>query len=250
MVNIWTIAKREYKLYFASPAAYVVAFFVLLVVGVFFYLNMSIAADPQQSQGYVPGGDVILYPMATILMLVIPGVTTRLLSDEQRMGTIELLLTAPVRDSELVIGKWLGGFMLLLTIIAITLVFPFLLNQYVDPGIDFGPVISGYLGIALMCSAFVAIGLFISSLFSNPIATFVITLLVNVFLWWILNPITQVIGPSAGGSELISYLDFQAHYFDNLVRGVIDLADVVYYVSLTVLALFLGSVVVETRRWR
>ncbi|MFC1878619.1 ABC transporter permease [Chloroflexota bacterium] len=250
MANIWTIAKREYKLYFVSPAAYVVAFVILIVVGIFFYLNLSIASDPQQAGGYVPGGDVTLYPLATMLVLVIPAITTRLISDEQRMGTIELLLTAPVRDSELVIGKWLGGLLLILTIVAVTLVYPLVLNQYVEPGIDQGPLVSGYLGIALMCASLVAIGVFVSSLFSNQVASFVVTLGVMIFMWWVLGPIAQVLGPAASGSQIVGYLDFQAHFFDNLVRGVIDLADVVYFVSLTTLALFLSSVVVETRRWR
>ena len=250
MANIWTIAKREYKLYFVSPAAYVVAFVILIVVGVFFYLNMSIASDPQQSGGYVPGSDVTLYPLATMLVLVIPLVTARLISDEQRMGTIELLLTAPVRDSELVIGKWLGGFLMMLTIVAITLIYPFVLNQYVEPGIDMGPLISGYLGIVLMCASLIAIGVLISALFSNQVATLVVTMGVMIFMWWVLGPIAQVMGPMANNAEVINYLDYQAHFFDNLVRGVIDLADIIYFVSLTALALFLASVLVETRRWR
>jgi ABC-2 type transport system permease protein len=233
MHNIWTIAKREYDLYFSSPVAYMVAFVILLVL----------------QQGYVPGVEITLVPLGTMLILVTPAITTRLLAEERRLGTIELLLTAPVRDWEMVVGKWLGGFFLLLTIVAITLVFPILLNQFVQPGIDQGPLVSGYLGMLLLCAALVAVGVFISSLFSNQIAAFVTTMGVMIFLWWVMRPIAQVTGPMGTGGELLGYLDFGGHFLDNLVRGVINLADVIYYLSVTALALFFGTVSVEIRRW-
>jgi len=247
MANIWTIAKREYKLYFTGPAAYMVAFMILLVLGIFFYLNLQVAVQNPQ---FVPGVDITLVPLATVLVLVVPAITTRLIADEQRMGTIELLLTAPVRDSEVVVGKWLGGFLLLLTIVLVTLVYPLMLNQFVEPGLDQGPLLTGYLGIALLCASLVAIGVLISALFSNQIATFAVTMGVFIFLWWVLGPIAQVLGPVAGSSELISYLDFNSHVFNNLLRGVIDLEDIVYFLSLTALSLFLATMTVETRRWR
>jgi len=250
MYNIWVIAKREYNLYFASPVAYAVAFVVLIVLGVFFYLNLSVALSSQYGGSFVPGSDTTLYPLATMLMLVTPAITTRLLAEEQRLGTIELMLTAPVRDWELVVGKWLGGFLMMLTIVAVTLIYPLVLNFLVDPGIDKGPLISGYLGIVLLCMSLVAIGVFVSSLFNNQIAAFVTTLGVLVFLWWIVGPIAQVTSQAAGGSELINYLDYNQHFFNNLVRGIIDLTDIIYYVSVTALALFLGTMAVETRRWR
>lgn len=246
MHNIWTIAKREYNLYFSSPVAYMVAFVILVVLGIFFYLNIQVATI---QQGYVPGVEITLVPLGTMLILVTPAITTRLLAEERRLGTIELLLTAPVRDWEMVVGKWLGGFFLLLTIVAITLVFPVLLNQFVQPGIDQGPLVSGYLGMALLCAALVAVGVFISSLFSNQIAAFVTTMGVMIFLWWVMRPIAQVAGPMGTGGELIGYLDFGGHFLDNLVRGVINLADVIYYLSVTALALFFGTVSVEIRRW-
>jgi ABC-2 type transport system permease protein len=247
MYNIWTIAKREYKLYFASPVAYVVAGIILFILGIFFYLNLTVATS---QSSYVPGVDATLIPFATLLVLVTPAITTRLLAEEQRIGTIELLLTAPIRDWELVVGKWLGGFLLLLTIVAMTLVYPLVLHQLVKPGIDQGPLISGYLGIALLCAALVGVGVVVSALFSNQVAAFITTIGAMIFIWWIIGPIAQVLGSASGGSELLSYLDFQSHYFDNLVQGVIDLKDIVYYLSVTALTLFLSSVLVEMRRWR
>ena len=246
MVNVWTIAKREYNLYFSSPVAYMMAFVVFLVLGIFFFLNLQVAI---QQQGYVPGAEITMAPLATLLVLITPAITTRLLAEERRLGTIELLLTAPVRDWELVVGKWLGAFFMLLTIVAITIVYPLLLNQLVDPGIDQGPLLSGYLGLILLSASMVAVGVFISSLFSNQIAAFVTTLGGLIFLWWVLSPIAQVTGPLGGSSELITYLDYSGHYFDTMLRGVIDLKDVVFYLSVTALALFFGTVSIEIRRW-
>ena len=246
MHNIWTIAKREYNLYFSSPVAYMMAFVVFLVLGIFFYLNLQYASG---QQGYVPGAEIIMAPLATLFVLITPAITTRLLAEERRLGTIELLLTAPVKDWELVVGKWLGGFFLLATIIAITLIYPLLLNQLVDPGIDQGPLLSGYLGLLLLAASMVAVGVFVSSLFSNQIAAFITTLGALIFLWWVLSPIAQVTGPLGKSSELLSYMDYSGHFFDTMLRGVIDLKDVVFYLSLTALALFLGSVSTEMRRW-
>jgi ABC-2 type transport system permease protein len=246
MVNIWTIAKREYNLYFSSPVAYMIAFVVYLILGIFFFLNLQVAST---QQGYVPGAEITMAPLATMLVLITPAITTRLLAEERRLGTIELLLTAPVRDSELVVGKWLGGFLLMVTIIVITLVYPLMLNQLVSPGIDQGPLLSGYLGLILLSASMVAVGVFVSSLFSNQIAAFVSTLGMLIILWWVLSPIAQVTGPLGNNSELISYLDYSGHYFDSLLRGVVDLKDVVFYLSVTALALFFGTVSVEIRRW-
>jgi ABC-2 type transport system permease protein len=137
----------------------------------------------------------------------------------------------------------------MVTIVALTLVYPIILNQLVDPGIDQGPLISGYLGLILLCAALVAIGVFVSSLFSNQIAAFVATIGLLIFLWWILGPVSRAAGSTGTFSEIMTYLDFNNHYFDNLVRGVIDLKDVVYYLSVTALALVFGTVSIEVRRW-
>ena len=246
MVNIWTISKREYSLYFSSPVAYMVAFVVYLVLGIFFFLNLQVAGA---QQGYVPGADIVMAPLATMLVLITPALTTRLLAEERRLGTIELLLTAPVRDWELIVGKWLGAFLLLLTIIVVTLIYPLLLNQLVSPGIDQGPLLSGYLGLVLLSASMVAVGVFVSSLFSNQIAAFVTTLGALIFLWWVLSPIAQVGSQLGGGSEIVNYLNYSGHYFDTLLQGVIDLKDIVFYTSVTALALFFGTVSVEIRRW-
>lgn len=246
MRNIWTIAAREYKYFFGSPIAYLITFGILLVLGIFFYLNIQVATQQQ----FVPTVQITIGPLATLLMLAIPAVTTRSLAEERRLGTIELLLTAPVRDWELVIGKWLGSFLFMATIIGISLIFPFVLNEMVDPGIDQGPLITGYLGLILLTSTLVAVGVAISSFFNNQIAAFASIMATMILLWWVIGPIAQVLGPAGIGSTLVGYLDLSQHFFTNLMSGVMDLADIVYFLSVTALALFIGTMAVETRRWR
>jgi ABC-2 type transport system permease protein len=243
MRNIWTIAKREYKLYFATPIAYIVAFFLLIILGFLFYVNLTAAALQQ----YAPGVEIILGPMVTLLIFGTPAITMRLLAEEQRMGTIELLLTAPVRDFELVVGKWLGGFLFLVSLVAVTWIFPIVLNWMSDPGIDQGPLMTGYLGIVLICAALIAIGVAVSAFFSNQISAFFVTLGVVLLLWLIGMPARAT---GAIGGSLLSYLDFSEHFYQTLYQGVIDLADVVYYLSVTALALFIGTIAIEFRRWR
>ncbi len=243
MRNVWTIASREYKLYFSTPAAYMVAFMLLLILGIIFYANIA----GSMIQQFPPSIQGVMGPMMTLLLFATPAVTMRLLAEEQRLGTMELLLTAPVRDWELVVGKWLGGLFFMLSILAVTWLYPIFMNQMVDPGIDQGPLVSGYLGIILFTSALVAIGVAVSSLFANQIAVFFATLGIYLLLWLVSLP-SQALG--AGGSELLTYLDISEHFYNTFYVGVIDLSDVVYFLSLTALALFLGSVSVETRRWR
>jgi len=243
MRNVWTIASREFKYYFSSPAAYMVAFMLLLVMGIIFYANIA----GSMMQQFPPTIQGVLGPLMTLLLFATPAITMRLLAEEQRLGTMELLLTAPVRDWELVVGKWLGGTLFMISVLAVTWLYPIFMNQMVDPGIDQGPLFSGYLGVLLFTMSLVAIGTAVSSLFSNQIAVFFATLLVFMVLWLISLP-SQVLG--AGGGELLRYLDFSEHFYNTFYIGVIDLSDVVYFLSLTALALFLGSVSVETRRWR
>jgi len=243
MRNVWTLASREYKLYFATPAAYLVAFVLLLIMGIIFYANVA----GSMIQQFPPTIQGVLGPLMTLLLFVTPAITMRLLAEEQRLGTMELLLTAPVRDWELVVGKWLGGFLFMVTILAVTWLYPIFLNQLVNPGIDQGPLVTGYLGVLLFTASLVAVGVAVSSLFANQIAVFFATLGVFLFLWLINLP-SQALG--AGGGELLRYLDISEHFYNTFYTGIIDLSDIIYYLSLTALGLFLGSVFVESRRWR
>lgn len=247
MRNVWTIAKREYKLYFASPIAYILGFVILLALGGYFFLNILYTMNAF-GQVPPPGVQVITSLLAFLLVFICPAVTMRTISEEARTGTLELMLTAPVRDWELVFGKWLGGFLFLLSIIAITWIYPIILNFLVEPGIDQGPLVSGYLGILLLAGAFLGVGVMISSFVTNQVATYLLTFGVLFIFWYILRITGQVL--SAPANEIFYYLDMSGHIYDNLLGGVIDLTDVVYYVSITALTIFTGSMAVEMRRWR
>ncbi|MBO9367597.1 MAG: ABC transporter permease subunit [Chloroflexi bacterium] len=247
MRNIWTIAKREYLHYFSTPIAYVVAFLLLLTVGILFVLNIVYYANNAMFGGGAPSPNLVTGPFAFLLLLSVPALTMRLISDENRMGTLELLLTAPVTDWELVVGKWLGAFLFLLTILALTLIYPLLLNIMVKPGIDFMLALSAYLGVILVAAALLGLGTGISALFSNPIASFFMTLAVFVVLWWLIGAPASVLST---GTELFSYLDMSNHFYDSFNQGVIKLTDLVYYLSLTLLGLFIGATAIEVRRWQ
>ena len=243
MRNVWIIAGREFRLYFISPVAYTVAAMVLLILGGIFAVNIYYGVVSGQVN---PDGRMVMGPLVTILLFATPALTMRAVADEQRMGTIELLLTSPVRDWEMVVGKWLGAMGFMLLIVAVTWVYPLILNRLTSPGIDQGVLVSAYLGLVVMVGAMVAIGILISSLFSNPVPAFFVTLAVLLGLWII----GGFASGSGSGSEVIRYLSFVDHYYSRLYRGILDLGDVIYYLSLTVLALFLGGQAVEARRWR
>jgi ABC-2 type transport system permease protein len=250
MRNIWIIAKREYNHYFISPIAYVVAFMILLTVGIIFAINIYFfIQNAFQSFGQVPDISPITGAFGFLLVLSIPAITMRLLADEARMGTLELLLTAPVRDFELVAGKWLGGLLFMLTILAVTLVYPLILNNLVTPGIDQQLVISSYLGVILVTAAFLALGVGFSAIFTNQVAAFFVTLSAFVFLWWLIGFPAQVMQGSTA-SEVFRYLDMKTHFYDALNVGSIKLSDLVYFFSLIALGLFMGTTAVEVRRWR
>ena len=248
MRNIWTIAKKEYDQFFSSPIAYVVSFGILGVVGIIFALNLYYyIQNAFQLSGQTPDISSVTGSFVFMLVLSIPALTMRLVADENRMGTMELLLTAPLRDAELIIGKWLGGFLFILTIVAITLIYPIILNNLVQPGIDLRVMASAYLGLILVASAFLGLGVGISALFENQIAAFFVTMSTFVFLWWLIGFPASLV---ANGGDVFRYLDMKSHFYDTLNVGVIQLGDLVYFISLTVLGLFTGTAAVETRRWR
>jgi ABC-2 type transport system permease protein len=243
MHNIWIIGRREYSTFFTSVTAYAVALMIFISLGIIFYANV-VAAQLQQ---IAPGIQIVLSPLITILLFSTPGITMKSLSEEQKSGTLELLMTAPLRDWELVIGKWLGGFMFLMTIALATLIFPAILNLLITPGLDVGMLVTNYIGLAFFAGSIVAVGIAASSFFSNQVAAFFATLGVLLALWMISFP-AQAAGISGG--SILQYLSITEHFFDTFYKGIIDLKDVVFYLSLTVLALFVGYVSIDSRRWR
>lgn len=247
MRNIWTIAKREYENYFNGPLAYVVMLAVLLPMSIYFSL-LLFYADQQAvfGAGIVPEIGPINGLFAFLMIFLSPALTMRLLSDEARMGTLELLLTAPVRDSELVIGKWLGSMLFALTILLITLIYPLVLNNFVEPGIDWLVVISSYIGLILLFAAMLALGVGISAIFTNQFAAFFVTLGILFFLYFMIGLPAGLL-PANG--DLFNYLSIN-NQFDQMNRGTVALGGIVYYLSLITFGLFAGTTAIEIRRWR
>ncbi len=247
MRNIWTIAKREYDNYFNSPLAYVVAFAILLPLGIYFALILWVSAEQAFIGGGAPEATPINWLFVFLMIFLSPALTMRALSDEARMGTLELMLTAPVRDFELVAGKWLGAMLFVITLALITLVFPIILNNFVSPSIDWKVVMSSYLGLVLVSSALLALGVGISAIFTNQFAAFFSTLGLFFFLWFM---ISLPAGYLQESGEVLNYLSLSNHFSQTMNIGTIHLGDIAYYLSLTALGLFVGTTAIEIRRWR
>lgn len=236
MRNALAIAGRELQAYFVSPIAYVVTAAFLLVSG---YLFAAILLLSQEATlRYLFGN------LTTILLFVAPLLTMRLLAEEQRSGTLELLLTSPVQDWEVVLGKWLASLGLFAGIMLLTGYYPLLLWRYGNP--DWGPVLTGYGGVLLLGGALLSLGTLTSALTSNQIVAAVLGVGLSI-LAWLIDALSQFTGSPISG--VFDYLSLSTHFYDFL-RGIVDTKDIVYYVSVIVVALFLATRVLETRRWR
>ncbi|NBU64099.1 MAG: ABC transporter permease [Chloroflexia bacterium] len=230
------IARRELLAYFISPIAYMVSAVFLLIAGYLFSLILI-----QSQQATMEG---LFFNIMVVLIFVVPLLTMRLLSDEQKSGTLEILLTAPVRDWEVVFGKYLAAMAMFGVMLACTLYFPFILWR-VGGSPDWGPIMTGYLGLLLLTSAMMAIGTLTSAITENQIVAAVLGFGILLLLWLI-----EAAGNVATGSaSVLSYLSMPSHYND-FARGAINLEDVVYYLSVTIAALFIATRMLETRRYR
>lgn len=236
MSNVVALTIKELRGYFVSPIAYVVTAGFLVLCGVFFAVILFFAREA--SLRY------LFSNMNVLLLLIAPLLTMRLLSEEHKSGTIELLLTAPVRDYEVVIGKYLAAVLLLAVMLGLTFSYPLVLMAFGEP--DWGPILSGYLGIALLGAAFLSIGLLTSSLTQNQIVAAVLSF-AALLLLWISGALADFFGPEIGG--VVRYLGVMEH-FDDFTKGVVDLKNVIYYLSIMAASLFLTVRVLEARRWK
>ncbi|MBL7209482.1 MAG: ABC transporter permease subunit [Dehalococcoidia bacterium] len=235
MRNTATIAFKEFKSYLTSPVGYIVIGIFLALTG--FVFSISPATYFETSiKGFMGIGSVLLLLLASVL-------TMRLLAEERKMGTAELLLTAPVRDSEIVVGKFLGSLGILAVMLVLTFYYPVLLMWFGDP--DLGPIATGYLGLFLLGCASLAVGLFASSLTSNQIVAAVVAGGI-LFALWFLGWTTDFLPEGLG--EVIGYMSL-SYYFSDFTRGVIDTRAVVYYLSIMGLFLFLTVRSLENSRW-
>ena len=240
MSNVLTIARKELAAYFNSPIAYIVIVLYLVVTSVFFFFL----------QGFFVIGTAWLRPFFGLLpwtlVFFVPPITMRLFAEEKKLGTIEVLMTLPVRDHEAVLGKFLGSYAFVATMIGLTLSLPLTVRWLGHP--DPGPIIGGYVGALLLAAAYVAVGLFISSLTENQIVAFLVAAVVLVALVLVGAPGVLAWVPDVA-VPFFSYLSLQTH-FDSLGRGVIDSRDVLYYVSAVAFFLTLTVWSVESRKWR
>jgi len=250
--NVVAIAQKELRSYFSSPLAYIVIGFFLLPFGVFFYLYLQSFVRQSMQMAQFGGAlninqQVIRYVLqnaSVIILFIMPMITMRTYSEEKRSGTIELLLTSPVSDVEIILGKFFGALGLYLAMLAVTLLYVGILFVYGNP--EWKPLVAAYLGLLLMGGAFLAIGLLISSTTSNQIVAGVITFVVFLLLW-IVGWFAESAGPTIG--PITSYLSITEH-FDDFSKGIIDTKHVIYYMSLITFGLFLTSKSVDTERWR
>ena len=252
MRNVIAIADKELRSYFASPIAYILIGFFLLPFGVFFYLYLA-SFVKQSLQAAQYGGamnvnqQVIRYVLqnaSVIILFIMPMITMRTYSEEKRSGSIELLLTSPLTDVEIILGKFFGALGLYAALLAVTLLYMAILFVYGNP--EWRPLVAGYLGLLLMGGAFISIGLLISSMTNNQIVAGTITFVVFL-LFWIIGWFADTAGPTVG--PITSWLSITEH-FDDFSKGIIDTTHLVYYLSFITLGLFLTAKSVDSERWR
>lgn len=238
--NLWVIFKHEFRLYFVSPIVYLIGAVWFLFASGFFFLSLL-----QFNQGGEPNMSGMHQPMVFLMIFIAPALTMRLLSEEVRTGTHELLFTAPVRDWEIIVGKWLGVWGVFTIFILFTLIYPLLLVWRGSP--EPSLILSGYLGLWLLSGTTLAIGVFTSSLTQYQLVSFMISLGVLLFLW-LSNAVTSFISNFAV-NEILSEISLTSHYQSLVQRALIDPLDIAYFVGLIAIFLFLASQVLSSRRW-
>jgi len=254
MRNVIVIFKKEMKSYFASPIAYLLLTIFAVIFGFFFYTATRyfvLQGMQMQMMGRGMPMDVneyVIRPLLTnasvIGLFLIPMITMRLVAEEKKTGTIELLLTSPVYDVGIILGKWLGAMMLFLCILGMSVINIAMLFAWGKP--DLKPVLVAYLGLILQGGCLLAIGTFISTLTRNQIIAGGVTFFVCLLLW-LLSWFTAF--DSTATSQVISYLSIITH-FDNFAKGLLSVKDVVFYLSMIFFALFLTARSMESLRWR
>jgi len=253
MRNVLTIARKELQAYFASPIAYVVIGFFALLFGYFFYtllwyferqsMQVAMGSGMTMNLNQMLIGPVFMN-VSVIVLFVMPMITMRTYAEEKRSGTIELLLTSPLTDLQIILGKFFGALTLYAVMLAVTFIHIGVLFWYGDP--EWKPVATGYLGLLLMGACFISAGLLISSLTKNQIVAGMVTFAVFLMLW-VINWIASFMGPRA--QDVLNYLSITDH-LDDFARGIIDTKHLVYYVSFIVFGLFLTAKSVDSERWR
>jgi ABC-2 type transport system permease protein len=254
MKNILLICRKELNSYFASPIAYAVMALFGLIFGFAFYtatremVQFAFRAQMQGMQQPMSVNDQIIRPLlgfaGTIGLFLIPMITMRLVAEEKRTGTIELLLTSPISDAAIIVGKWLGAMLLYMCVLGMSVLNIVLLFAWGKP--DWKPVLVAYLGLLLQGGCLLAIGTFISTLTKNQIVAGGVTFFACLLLW-LLSWYTAF--DSTTVSSVVNYLSIVTH-MENFSKGIVDLKDAVFYLSFIFFALFLSLRQMESLRWR
>jgi ABC-2 type transport system permease protein len=235
VATILAIFRRELRSYFNSPVAYVVIVVFLAIIGWFFTSNLFLMN--------IASLRVVFELVPLVLLFFVPAITMRLLAEEKKSGTLELLTTKPVRDSEIILGKFLAAWILLAAALLPTLLYVLTLALLGSP--DPGPILTGYLGLLLMGAVAIGIGLFASSITENQIVAFIIAFLILLILFLMDKVLMYV---PEGLASTIEFLGIDYH-FGNIARGVIDSRDVLYFLSLLTFSLCCATVSLERRKW-
>lgn len=257
MRNILAIAAKDIRSQFVSPIAYVVLTGFMLLGGWFFFnllanfsfiLQMySAMRNPQAVEQLNLNRMVIaplLHNLSVVLVILVPVITMRTFSEEKRSGTYELLMTSPISVTEIVLGKFLGAFVFVLAMLLLTGIYPAILLVYGNP--EVGVMLGGFLGLLLLATSFLSIGLLTSSLTENQIIASV-SCLVTLLLLYVISWPAETSGGTLG--SILKYISITEH-FSELVKGVIDTKDLVYFATVIALGLFLTHRSVESLRWR
>lgn len=255
MTPVQALIAKELRSYFVSPVVYVVGAVFLLIVGLLAYLYIvfvgaqAIQLMQMQGQAQINLNDLVFRNLFAsvrfVLLIVLPILTMRLFAEEKKLRTFEFLMTSPVRLNEIVAGKFLSVFLVFMGLLGLTGLIPLTLMLFSD--FDWYPVLTGYLGLALLGGLFLSVGVLASALTENQIVAAFVCFGLLLFLW-LLAGLGSLLGDTTAG-QVISYISFMEHY-DHLVRGLIDTKDLVYFVSALVLMLFLAHRVVDSARWK
>jgi len=256
MRSMFAIMGKELRILFTSPIAYVVTAVFILITGYLFY-NIVLFASSQsmqimRTQGALPQinlNDLVFRPtfnnMSVILMLTLPLITMRMVAEEKKIKTIELLMTSPVPITSIVLGKFLAAFAVFTLMLGLTAYMPLLMWYY--GSVEWLPILTGYLGVWLLGGIFIAVGLLASSLTENQVIAGFLGF-GAVLILWLIGWVSQTMSDSALG-PFIAYLSIGEHT-ENMIKGMIDTEDLVYQLSLIVVGLFVTHRVLESQRWR
>jgi ABC-2 type transport system permease protein len=252
MRTVLAITRKELEQYFASPIAYVVVTLFLALAGIFFYIYLGFYLQSAQMSAQMGGENMelsqsIMRPflanVSFFFLIIFPMLTMKSIAEEKKMGTYELLMTSPISTLQLILGKFFGAASIMLVILLLLALYPLILILFGNP--DLGPIWTGFLGLILLGGAFLAVGIFCSSVTENQIVAAVLGF-VFWLIFWIINFLTR---SEAWYGKLAQYVSVYQR-FEDFTKGILNLNDAFYFISLIVLGLFATGIVLQSQRWK